>query len=139
MKTSHEVRNWLHYLILAAQAVDYQGVANCFARQHPLSIRGPRPGDEWSSWESWSTFLATALSVRRIGDLYLRMTQQPEITIDPSESEVCLRWQMTYRLGSRANAQIGLDCEATLVMEEQRWLARSLSCLPLLAPPESSD
>jgi hypothetical protein len=140
MKTSHEIRNWLHYLILAAQAADYEGVASCFARQHPLDIQGPRPEDRWYNWDAWLYFLGNSLGTMRIGNLHLRLVLRPEILLDDElATEANLHWQMAYRLVDPPTQPTVLDCQATLVMENQRWVACSLACSALAQPSDRSE
>lgn len=120
----HATRNWVHHLLLAMQAVDAETLGRLFAKQHPLEVLGLDEKQCWYDWQEWTNFLEQILSPLRIGTIKYHFLQSPKIQIELPE--VHLQWQMTFWLLTVQKIPLILDCEAILVQENQRWVAKHL-------------
>ncbi len=123
-KIRHAARNWLHNLLLAMQVVDAETLGRLFAKQHPLEVLGLDEKQRWYDWQEWTNFLEQLLSPLRIGTVKYHYLQSPQIQVELAE--VHLQWKMSFWLLTLQKAPLILDCEATLVQENQRWVARRL-------------
>jgi hypothetical protein len=124
MTLTHELRNWLHHLLLAAQVGHVGMLAQNFAPD--VQVEGPNPEARWQGLESWTGFLQSYFATLQIGELSVKLLDRPEIRHEPDKEEAAqVRWQMHfYRVGMADT--LTLDCEAHLAKVEQRWVAHHL-------------
>jgi hypothetical protein len=120
---AHEARNWLHYLVLAVTVAEVDTVAKGFARAHPLEVGKSDTSPRWQSWEEWRAYLEMTLGSIKPIDVTLRLLGPQEIEVDAEQEQVEMRWRMQAQLRGRQEPPMTLDCEATLVKEEGKWVA----------------
>lgn len=121
----HAARNWLHYLLLAFQAVDASIAGKQFAQHHPLDIQGVRSEHHWTTWGGWVAFLEELFApLHPLHVKYDVPRHYPDVEARPPE--VHLRWRMQFWIRTRQPRPIKLDCKATLIEEEGRLVATVL-------------
>ena len=132
MSVTHDLRNWLHHLLLAAQVGHVGMLAQNFSQDDALTVLGPGPEHRWIGKDSWVTFLESYFETVPIGSLGLKVLQGPEVTHDEATDTAQLRWRLLVQGPGMSDGDLTLDCRADLLRENQRWVAHRL----LLRSPE---
>lgn len=131
MSVTHELRNWLHQLLLAAQVGHVGMLALNFAPD--VEVAGPGAEDRWSGHEQWSLFLQAYFATLQIGDLNFKLLDKPTIMCDSEQAHTAtLHWHLWLHHAGRGHP-LTLDCTAWLERVEGRWVAHRLEVR--LLPP----
>lgn len=117
----HDIRNWLHQLILAIQAVHLPSLLNSMDESRFEGIVLPDDRAAHTDWETVKSEAARYMSALRIGDLSLQVEETTISLRATDEAEV--GWDMGCFWGRHATTQIPLHCIATLTNRSGTWKA----------------
>ena len=109
MSATHELRNWLHHLLLAAQVGHIGMLAQNFSQEGALEVLGPGPEDRWIGRDSWVSFLESYFEAAPIGSLGLKVLQGPDVTHDAANETAQLRWRLLVQGPRVSDGGLTLD------------------------------
>ena len=117
----HSIRNWLHQLVLALQAVHLPSLLNAMDEAHFEGLFLRDTGVAYTEWEALKQEATRRMGALTIGDLSLQV-ERPTIALT-SPSEAAVEWEMGCFLGRHSTTLLPLHCVATLTNRSGAWKA----------------